>query len=97
MSFDFLKLAPIKDHLVAVAGVIGMAVGTIAWLDARYMHSDDIVIRDLMSQSKRYAEIEKFYTDVMMENGGLSESQKKRLKMIQDEQLRISTIVLNGN
>lgn len=84
----------VKEHLAAVVGVVGMVIGAIAWFDARYMHKNDIVIRDLMSQSRNYAQVEKYYTDALLEGVELSESQKARLKLVQDEQERISGILL---
>ncbi len=50
-------LGRVHEHLVAVAGVVGLVVGGLAWLDARYMHAEDVVMQNLMSQSTRYAEI----------------------------------------
>jgi hypothetical protein len=74
-----------------------MIVGGIAWLDARYMHVNDVVATNLMSQSTRYAEIEKYYTDLLLEGAELTESQMKRLRLAQEQQVRIAGILLGDS
>lgn len=84
----------VVDHVGAVTGAILGLAGVIALMNAYYAHQDDMVRRDLLSESRRYAEVEKFYTDQMLEGVELSESQKKRLALVQKEQSRIADILL---
>ena len=83
-----------REHLLAVVGIISLAAAGVAWMDARYMHTEDIVMRDLMSKSTRYAEITHHYMNKMQDGEELSEADKKRLKLAQTQQIRIAKIIL---
>ncbi len=53
----------------------------------------DMLERILMSDSTRYAEIEKYYTDELQEGHDLSEAQKTRLALVQKQQIRIGDAI----
>lgn len=92
MKVEDLKL----DVKTAVALVMSLFALFFA-LDDRYslfseLRDTDADLREriLMSESTRYAEIEKYYTDIMLDGQALSESQQKRLRLAQKQQERIA-------
>lgn len=84
---------------VTWVGIIALATWeAYRYLDDRHAHSDDMVVveakiveRDLMSQSTRYAEIAKFYTDKMQAGEPLTKAEQERLDLVQRQQQRIAT------
>ena len=96
------------DRAIAISGgmlgILAVCFGAFFTLDGRHAHQHDVsedqlhqdtelLNRILMSESTRYAEIEKFYTDVMLEGGTLTQAQKDRLDLVQRQQKRIHDIL----
>lgn len=83
---------------------IGVVVGLIAiatflmeiawWVDGRYAHAVDTVIRIAMSESTRYAQINKFYADKVKNNEPLTAADMSRWELVQREQERINRAVI---
>ena len=86
---------PLKE----LGGIIAAAFAVFFFLDARHAHLEDAAMvdatayhRGLMSESTRYAQIVKYYSD-LKDIRPLNEAEAKRLDLVQREQDRIHKIL----
>ncbi len=94
-------VARLATEIVAITGLVAAVFGAFLFLDDRHAHEHELAEakeqeyrRMLMSQSTRYAEIEKYYVDEMRQGNPLSEAQKARLELVQRQQIRIAAELL---
>ena len=85
------------DLAKSVAGLIAIAFAVFFFMDDRHAHfaeldNADTALREriLMSESTRYAEIQKYYIDKMKAGQSLTDAEQKRLDLVQKQQERIA-------
>jgi hypothetical protein len=88
------------DSLKAIIGLIAIAFATFFFLDGRHAHHYDVEGTDaslreriLMSESTRYAEIQKYYVDKMASGETLTDAELARLRLVQKQQERIAEVL----
>jgi len=94
-----LKITPALIKMTA--GAIATVFMVFLFMDSRHSHPDDLECssadtnqRILMSDSTRYAEINKYYTDKLKGGETLSKAETSRLELVQRQQQRINEILV---
>jgi hypothetical protein len=84
------------NTLAVLFSLTAAAFSAFLFMDTRHVHNPDLVHseaetsrRIMMSESTRYAEIAKYYSDRMQEGVKLTESERARLDLAQRQQIRI--------
>ena len=85
------------DLAKSLAAAISLAFAVFFFMDNRHAHIEDVSHTDvelreriLMSESTRYAEIAKFYSDKQLDGEVLTDAERARLELVQKQQVRIS-------
>ena len=91
MTLDFERMAKFA------AWIAGTVMAAVLFLEGRHMLKSDAELeaaemrqRILMSESTRYAEIAKYYTDKLKSGETLTEAEQARLDLVQRQQVKIN-------
>lgn len=94
MNVDQAKMFSFSKDVIAI---IAVCFAVFFFLDDRHAHEDDMVQanvdmqqRVLMSDSTRYAEVNKHYTDRLKDGETLTKAELSRLELVQKQQERIN-------